>query len=218
MFISQHPNISIIIILFLFLFYADLYPQNHQLYDDIVHISHYICSSKMTSLNKEPSRWIDSLFNYTMRFKNNDISETLFLLTFVTLQYKEMPLKIPIIEKEIFMPLPHPHDSLFHAKNKAMPKLFFYFSSVNENDRDKYSHFFGNAFLSFNIDLFNLSKFMGIFVEYFEDTFKVEGAVDIKDIYTNFLGEKFGRNISENLHILPSKVISSIDILFYMQL
>jgi len=172
----------------------------------------------MTSLNKQPSVWIDSLFNYTMRFKNNDISETLFLLTFVTLQYKEMPLKIPIIEKEIFMPLPHPHDSLFNAKNKAMPKLFFYFSPVNKNDRDKYSHFFGNAFLSFNIDLFNLSKFMGIFVEYFEDTFKVEGAVDLKDIYTNFLGEIFGRNISENPNVLPSKVISSIDILFYMQL
>lgn len=209
-------NIPIITIAIL-IFNSNIYfAQNHELYDDLIYISNYINSPEAVNLKSSPDIWLDSLFSYTKRYKKYDISETLFLLTFATLQFREMPLSIPVIGGDIYLPLPRPPDSLFYSKNNNIPKRFFSFSPKTDSDRDKYSHFFGNAFISFNSRIFNFSKIMGIFVEYFEDTFKVEGAVDNKDLFVNDIGFIYGQLLNENDKLLPSDVIKTIELLNYI--
>jgi hypothetical protein len=58
---------------------------------------------------------------------------------------------------------------------------------------------------------------MGIFVEFFEAAFKVEGFLDLRDIAVNNLGELFGDALNRNPNLLPSHVLKIYN-LFYFQL
>lgn len=188
--------------------------QNHELYDDLNFIADLIISDNLSVYRIDSHKWIDTLYKKTLEYKNGDISETLFLLTFATLQFRAMPLEIPFTEMTMYMPLPRPPDSLFYERNKYIPAKFPFAFFNAKNEKDKYSHFFGNAFLAFNVRIFNLTKFMGIFVEYFEDAFKVEGAVDLKDISVNQLGEIYGEMLCENPDMMPSESFKFIEFLF----
>ena len=46
------------------------------------------------------------------------------------------------------------------------------------------------------------------FVEIFEGAFKIDGAVDHRDLYINKFGELFGIALKENPKILPSRILS----------
>lgn len=130
-------------------------------------------------------------------------------LTFACLPYKVMNVKLPILPITLAIHLPAVSSPLFDIKTKNLPsKLFFDTPENGFGDKDKLSHFFGNAFIEFNIPFFNLSKFLGIFVEKFEETFYVEGAMDKRDLYVNALGAKFGKSLRENSAILPSEFIN----------
>ncbi len=129
-------------------------------------------------------------------------------LTFACLPYKEMNVKLPLVPVSLKMHLPSVESPLFELKTKNLPsKLFFDTPVSNFGDKDKLSHFFGNAFIEYNFPFFNLSKFLGIFVEKFEETFYVEGAMDKRDIYVNGLGSKFGKDLNENNNLLPSEFL-----------
>ena len=102
------------------------------------------------------------------------------------------------------------------SKNKNLPKHLFFDSRQNDfGDKDKLTHFFGNAFLAYSISFFNLSKFLGILVELIEDAFSKGGLVDWKDITINHLGELFGSNLDDNKNLLPSEILKIYSILFY---
>ncbi|GJQ64024.1 MAG: hypothetical protein SCALA702_30770 [Melioribacteraceae bacterium] len=191
--------------------------QNHELYDDITYISGVILSDELKSHENNPYTWINTIYIKTLQHKKGDIGETLFLLTFATLQFRTMPLELPLIGDTVHMPLPRPTDSLFFKRNNAIPQKFPYHFFTSKNEKDKYSHFFGNAFLAFNVRIFNLSKFMGIFVEYFEDAFKVEGAVDSKDLSVNQLGEVFGVLLRDNPDLMPSEILESLEFIFSLK-
>jgi len=104
---------------------------------------------------------------------------------------------------------------LFQAKLKNLPTKIFFDSPENEfGDKDKLSHFFGNAFLKYNSSFFNLSKFLGIFVEVVERDLFVNGSFDNRDLITNYLGELFGELIKCNKNILPSDVLKIYQLLF----
>lgn len=178
--------------------------------EGIFFITKYIASDEFSRIKQNYSEIeaIDSLYKISLRYYNNDISEALLALTFATLPYSQMPISLPIINTNINIPLPTP-DKLRNKKNNNLPGHFLVDSPNNNfGDKDKLAHFFGNAYLSYSFPFFNISDFLSIFVEKFEEAFKVEGAFDMRDIFINNLGKKFGRQLHENFLLLPSQVLN----------
>jgi hypothetical protein len=177
--------------------------------EGIAFVSDFIQSEEFAEIrmNSSDIESIDSLYLRTLRFYENDFGETLLALTFGTLPYFEMPLSIPIINKTVKIPLPTPKNE-FSRRIKNLPSHFLSTSPVNDfGDKDKLAHFFGNAFLAYSIPFINVSEFFSIFVEKFEETFKVEGAFDKRDIFVNSLGKKFGKELKVNSSVFPSEFL-----------
>lgn len=185
-------------------------------YGGIFYLSEFISSKEFEEikLTSDDYSAVDSIYYRAVNFFNGDISEALLCLTFACLPFKEIEIKF-LFNKKIIVPLPSPPLSLFPAKLKNLPAKIFFDSPVNEfGDKDKLSHFFGNAFLKYNSCFFNLSKFLGIFVEVVERDLFINGSFDYRDIITNHLGELFGELIKHNKNILPSHVLKIYQLLF----
>ncbi len=206
-------------IIILILFVSINTCQRKDLSSAIYSISHYISSENFNEILRESNDLavVDSIYYFALRYFENDHSEALLALTFATLPFNVMPVKIPIVGIELDLGLPSPNDSLFIVKNRSLPKNLFFDSPKTEfGDKDKLAHFFGNAFLSYNISFFNLSKFMGIFVEMFEATFKVQGGLDFKDIKINHLGEFFGILLNEHPELMPSEILRVYSLFYFV--
>lgn len=184
------------------------------LHEGIALISEYVSSDEFTKIKKNTSdlAQVDSIYSYAVKIYHNDYSEAMLALTFALVPYKEVPLKLPLFGISWDVPLPCAADSIYLPKNQNLPKNLFSDSPPGiYGDRDKLSHFFGNAFLSFNISLFNFSEFIGIFIELFEEAFKIEGALDERDLIANELGKQFGEALQNNIHIMPSEFFRKYD-------
>jgi hypothetical protein len=84
--------------------------------------------------------------------------------------------------------------------------LFFDTPQNNYGDKDKLAHFFGSAFLSYESNIFDLGKLIGYFVEAFEESFKVQSSVDLRDLDVNDYGRLFGTWLKESNKLLPSQI------------
>ena len=51
-----------------------------------------------------------------------------------------------------------------------------------------------------------MGKLIGYFVEAFEESFKVQSSVDIRDLDVNDFGRLFGTLLKENKELLPSQI------------
>jgi len=183
----------------------------------ITYIVNYINSEKFKELKNGNNdlELVDSIYKNSLSFYNNDISETLLALTFSTLPFTEMPLQIPIIKINLSATLPAGPPSKLNNKNENLPKnIFFDSPKTNFGDKDKLAHFFGNAYLAYSIRLFNMSKFLSILVELFEDAFKVEGQIDYRDFIANTIGYQFGMRLRDDEDYLPSQALQTYSILF----
>ncbi|MFA3781982.1 hypothetical protein ABRY23_02815 [Melioribacteraceae bacterium 4301-Me] len=209
--------------LFLYIYIFGLYFANTELnakptfLSGLVYISKYIASKDFIKLKQSNSdiELVDSIYITAVRYYESDISEALLCLTFALLPFNKMSIILPIVNIKITFPLLSAAEKIFSEKLKYQPKNIFFDSPTDDlGDKDKLSHFFGNAFLSYNVRFFNLSKFMGIFVELFEATLKIQGSIDHRDILTNYLGELFGKALKENSKLLPSEVLKIYSLLF----
>ncbi|MBU2494845.1 MAG: hypothetical protein KJ571_19655 [Bacteroidetes bacterium] len=173
------------------------------------HIVEYIISDRFHEIkrNSDDLTQIDSIYLEALNISENDISEALLVLTFATLPFDKMPVKIPFIGNNFDLILQEIDPVLLKKKNNNLPSKLF-FNTPPGGDKDKLAHFFGNAFLAYNISFFNISKILGIFVELFEESFKVSGGLDYRDIEANNFGEFFGIMLNKNRKILPSEVLS----------
>ncbi|MCF8240030.1 MAG: hypothetical protein K9J16_01485 [Melioribacteraceae bacterium] len=206
----MHRNIiSYLFIICYLSLHAKIIPQNNpHLNESIQLINEFIASENFSkkSGNKSELQLIDSIYSYALTVNNHNISETLLSLTFGVLPFQKMPIQISSFAFDI--PLPSVNDSLFEKKLLNLPRHFLFDSPKNSHgDQDKLAHFFGNAFLSYNIRFFNLSKFMGIFVELFEESFKVHGGLDRRDLLINQFGELFGDILNDHPDTKPSDII-----------
>jgi hypothetical protein len=182
----------------------------------VIYLSKLIAEEKITHIDKNDLEKIDSLYKHAIYFFDGNVSEALLALSFATLPFNKMPMTFPIFNIRIDLNLPSVNQSLFEFKRKNIPGLVFFDSKKNGGqDKDKVAHFFGNAFLSYNITFINLSKFLGFFVELFESTFKVSGGIDFRDIQTNYLGEFFGKSLKENPNLLPSDFFNVYSLFYF---
>lgn len=173
------------------------------------HISAYIASEQFNTLRiqiGDPAA-SDSIYRTALLINKNNISETLLSLMFATVPYREVPIKLPIINITIYYPLFSADEKIFARKNNNLPGNLFLDSPSNDNsDKDKLAHFFGSAFLSYEARLFDLGELIGYFVEAFEESFKVQSSIDFRDLDVNSYGRLFGRLLKDDKSILPSQI------------
>jgi hypothetical protein len=187
-----------------------IFPQQSKLSKTVNYLSEFIASDYFVELKETNSdlALVDSIYLRAIAFTEKDYSEALLALTFATVPYKEMPVVIPIIKEVIYYPLIAADDSTFNLKNKNLPRYLFYDSpETRHGDVDKLAHFFGNAFIGYSENIFDLSSLIGYFVESFEESFKVQSKVDYRDLDVNWYGNHFGKLLKENEKLLPSQIM-----------
>ena len=197
---------------------SSILPQQSKLSKAVNYLSEYIASDYFLNLkltNPDPVL-VDSIFLRAVEFSESDYSEALLALTFATIPYKEIPIEGPVFNNLIYYPLTSDDDSIFKLKNKNLPKYLYYDSPKSDyGDKDKLAHFFGNAFLSYSITIFDLANGFGYFVEAFEEDFKVQSKVDFRDLEVNINGYSFGKILLDNKNVLPSDIILFRSLTFF---
>ncbi len=182
-------------------------------------MSDYIASDEFANLRQTTTdlQKVDLLFSKSAKYFKNDISEALLCLTFACLPFDKIDFRFPFIGI-LKRPLPSPPKNIFNKRLKNLPKRLFFNSPTNDfGDKDKLSHFFGNAFLHYNISVFNFSKFMGIFVEKTEQNFFANGELDGRDLIANHLGELFAEMLKADSTSKPSNALLVYQLLYFRE-
>jgi hypothetical protein len=172
-------------------------------------MSAYIASERFFNLKKEIGdvSAVDSIFYTALQFTDQNIAEALLGLMLATVPYRKVPVQVPLLSFVLYYPLTSADSETFLTKNENLPQNLFFDSPQNNfGDKDKLAHFFGSAFLSYESHLFDMGKLIGYFVEAFEESFKVQSSVDIRDLDVNDYGRLFGNLLQENKDILPSQI------------
>jgi hypothetical protein len=193
----------------LLLFSFSSFPQQSDLSKTVNHISEYIASEGFLEIRKISGDLAatDSIFLDALKFTNDNHSDALLALMFATVPYREVPIQIPLIKTMVFYPLTSADEETFLRKNENLPRYLFLDTPQNNyGDKDKLAHFFGSAFLSYESNIFDLGKLIGYFVEAFEENFKVQSSVDLRDLDVNDYGRLFGNLLKENNKLLPSQI------------
>jgi len=190
--------------------------QSHSFEDGVIYLSNYIASDHFKNKTDEDIFLVDTLYKKATNFYNGNISEALLALTFATLPFNKMQVTVPIINVKLNLKLPSVDENIFLEKKNNLPGIVYFDSEkIGGQDKDKVAHFFGNAFLKYNVRIINLSKFLGIFVEMFESTFKVSGGVDFRDLQTNYIGEFFGYSLRKNKELKPSDFFKLYSLFYF---
>ncbi len=186
-----------------------LYAQQSSLSKAVNHISEYIASEKFVEIriNVGDLAAADSIFIEALKFTEHDYGNALLALMFATVPYREVPIQIPLINSIVYYPLTSSDEETFLKKNENLPRYLFFDTPQNDyGDKDKLAHFFGSAFLSYESNIFDIGKLIGYFVEAFEESFKVQSSVDLRDLDVNEYGRLFGNLLKENNQLLPSQI------------
>ena len=173
------------------------------------HISSYIASEEFLNLRNSIGDLssTDSIFIIAVKFNDGNIGDALLGLMLATVPYREVPIQLPIVNSIVNFPLTSADEETFLMKNENLPRyLFFDTPQNNYGDKDKLAHFFGSAFLSNESNIFDLGKLIGYFVEAFEESFKVQSSVDVRDLDVNYYGRMFGEILKEKKNVLPSQI------------
>ncbi|MBI3124650.1 MAG: hypothetical protein HYZ10_09610 [Ignavibacteriales bacterium] len=187
-------------------------------YGGLFSLSDYIASDEFLSIKKITTdlEQVDIIYSKAVNFFEGDISEALLCLTFSCLPFNKIDFNLLL--GIVKVPLPSPPKIVFQKRLENLPKnIYFNSPRTNFGDKDKLSHFFGNAFLRYNISMFNFSKFMGIFVEKTEESFFANGELDRRDIMTNHLGELFAEMLKLYPEAKPSKALLVYQIFYFRE-
>lgn len=199
---------AIIFLIFLILTQIIL-PQQSNLSKAVNNISDYIASDHFNQIRINYGDLIatDSIFTYAVKLTNYDYGDALLALMLATVPYREVPIQIPLIKIMVNYPLVSADEKTFLKKNENLPAHLFLDSPSDKfGDKDKLAHYFGSAFLSYESNIFDLGKLIGYFVEAFEESFKVQSSIDMRDIDVNYYGRLFGNLLKENKDLLPSQI------------
>lgn len=207
--LSKKINSLILIKLIILLSVNILFAQQSKLSKSVNAITEYIASEKFLTLKSRIGdvAAADSIYKFAVNYLEDDESDALLSLMLATVPYRKVPIQLPIINSIVYYPLTSADEETFLLKNENLPKyLFFDTPQNNYGDKDKLAHFFGSAFLSNQSNIFDLGKLIGYFVEAFEESFKVQSSVDVRDLDVNDYGRLFGRLLKKDNSVLPSQI------------
>lgn len=202
-------QIKIISLVAFMIFTYPVLGQQSKLSKAVNHLSEYIASEEFAELRQMIGdiSATDCLYTEALSFNEYDYSEALLALTFTTVPYRKVPIQIPLLKVVVYYPLVSADEFIFFKKNENLPRHLFLDSPINDyGDKDKLAHFFGSAFLSYESRFFDLGELIGYFVEAFEESFKVQSAIDFRDLDVNEYGRLFGKLLKKNKNLLPSQI------------
>lgn len=152
---------------------------------------------------------IDTLFRQSVILCNKDVSEALISLTFACLPFRSFMMHIPLIKVQLAYSVYSADSLTFMRKNEFLINNVYFDSPKNKfGDKDKLAHFFGAAFLGYLTRSVSIPDYIGCLVEIFEEVFKADSYIDLRDVRTNKLGAQFGRQLRKNPQSNPSMYFS----------
>ncbi len=184
--------------------------QSSQLSQNTIALSHQIIANhadKIAGSNQISE--IDTLFRQASTLCDNNISEALIALTFACLPFRTFEVRVPLIRVKWIYSIYSADSLTFVRKNESLINNVYFDSPKNKfGDKDKLAHFFGAAFLGYLTGSVNFPDYIGCLVEIFEEVFKVDSQIDLRDIRTNKLGGRFGRLLRKKPEVNPSMYFS----------
>jgi hypothetical protein len=199
-----------IILIFVAVFSLGALGQHSQLSKNVVALSQQIITNhedKTVGINQIEE--VDTLFRQSLNQSNGDFSESLIALTFACLPFRSFEVRIPFIKTKWIYSIYSADSLTFVRKNEFLVNNVYFDSPKNKfGDKDKLAHFYGAAFIGYLTRSVNIPDYIGCLVEIFEEVFKVDSYIDLRDVRTNKLGGLFGRQLRKNPNANPSMYFS----------
>lgn len=183
-----------------------------KIFQDESRVKEYICSDEFASFRRMYGdlRAVDAIFDRAMKVSWNNVCEALFLSFVCTIEHRNFGVRLPLVGSLLWVPLTSEFPDEFQQRVRALPsKLFSDTPSGFAGDRDKLQHFFGSALIAYTFESREASQRVGMFVEWGEDKFVVEGSLDQRDIRANAQGQEFGNRLLSDASSLPSGFLGS---------
>lgn len=174
---------------------------------DEYRLKEYLCSDEFSSLRRSKGDLdaVDALFEKAMSLSWGNTYEALLLLFVCTMEHRTVGVNMPVVGPLLWFPLTSEFPDEFRRRVKALPSRLYSDTPRDAfGDRDKLQHFFGSAFLTYTFESEGVAERFGNFVEWGEDKFVVEGALDTRDIRANRQGQKFGTSLLNGEVVSPS--------------
>ena len=157
----------------------------------------------------EELQHVDMIYLKAMELSNDQISTALLAASIALLNRTDITPTIPLLGI-VKLPLPAEDSADAIARIDKLPRYIFPDSPQDKwGDSDKLVHFFGSAYLTYETGARPIPEAIGQFVEKGEVALKLDTAADPRDVFTNRLGQEFGRALSDGRNVLPSDFLSS---------
>jgi hypothetical protein len=172
---------------------------------DEYRLKEFILSGEFATLRRDRGdrAAVDTIFDHALELSWGNVYEALLLSFVVTVEHRNFGVRVPVLGPVLWFPLTSEFPEQFAERVRALPEKL-YGDSPASGDRDKLQHFFGSAFLTYVTESRDPADRMGVFVEWGEDRFVVEGALDNRDLRANRQGQNFGLWLLADETIRPS--------------
>lgn len=154
-------------------------------------------------------RRLDALFDAALEVCDGHAERALLAAAVATIPYRSFPALLPLTGISVTVPISIESDEDLRRRLRGLPAVLLP-DTPESGDRDKLAHFFGAAWLEMRVKSAPLTCDAGLLVEYGELLFKLEGAVDERDLTVNALGARFADRIMDGLDAAPSAVFLSV--------
>jgi hypothetical protein len=146
---------------------------------------------------------VDSMYAEALRLSWGGAGTALLLCLAATLDHRRVGVNLPVAGPILWFPLTSEFPDEFEARVAALPRRL-YADSPEEGDRDKLQHFFGSALVAQLAESRERAMVMGLFVEWGEGRFVVDGTPDPRDARADRQGSAYGMALLDDPLLLPS--------------
>lgn len=181
---------------------------------DEYRLKEFVCSEEFRSFRQTYGdvKAVDAIFDCALRLSWNNAYEALLLSFLGTLEHRNFGIKLPLLGALLWVPLTSEFPDEFHRRVGALPAKLYDDSPRGESgDRDKLQHFFGSALITYTTESRDAAQRIGLFIEWGEDRFVVDGSLDQRDIRANMQGQDFAACLLRDASVLPSKFLGGQD-------
>jgi len=150
---------------------------------------------------------VDEIFAEAVGIADGSLGYALLIAALATFDHHRLGVIFPLIGT-LYFPLDLDSRPDFVVRYTHLPRRVLPDSAGKyRRDRDKLQHFFGSAYLTYQMDSKSIAQFLGDFVEWGEPRFIVGGDYDERDRYANRLGQEFGMRLLDGEKVLPSDIL-----------
>jgi hypothetical protein len=181
-----------------------------KVFQDAFLLKQYIRSEEFAAFRKRYGdvHAVDAIFHKAMRLSLTNTYEALFISCIATMDHRRFGVNLPVVGPILWFPLTSEFEDEFRDRIRALPSRL-YDDTPRSGDRDKLQHFFGSAFLAIFTESSDAAQRFGDFIEWGEDMFIVDGALDDRDYRANVQGQQFGLRLMSDHRVYPSQFLHS---------